>query len=50
LLGSLLLFGIPGVVSFSAVAFIPAVVVVPAVDGVFAVASFPADPSIPMLL
>jgi hypothetical protein len=27
-----------------------AVAVIPAVDGIFAVASFPADPGVPMLL
>ncbi len=32
------------------VAFIPAVAVVPAVDGILAVASFPADPGVPMSL
>ncbi len=53
--GFLAVVGVPGVFGFSAVAFIPAVtgvsaVVVPAVDGVFADASFPADPGVPMLL
>ncbi len=38
--------GVPGVAGFYAVAFIPAIAVVPAVDGVFAVASFSADPGV----
>ncbi len=48
--------GIPGVVGFPAVGFIPAVAVdsaiavVPDVDAVFAGASLPADPGVPMLL
>jgi hypothetical protein len=51
LLASLPAFvGVLTVVSFSAVAFIPAVAVFPAVDGVFAVASFPVNPSVPLLL
>jgi hypothetical protein len=36
--------------TFSAVALIRAVAVVPAVDGAFAVASFPADPGVSKLL
>ena len=45
--------GFPGVFSFPFVAFIPAVeafLLLHAIDGVLAVASFPADPGIPMLL
>ncbi len=44
--------GVPGFVSFSAVAFIPAVAGVSAVavPAVFDVASYPADPGVPMLL
>ncbi len=42
--------GVPSVVGIFAVAFIPAVAGVAANDSVFGVASFPADPCVPMLL